>query len=462
VNNAARLFIFGAGSMLALSATAANLIVNPDFTNGVDGWTTATAGNGTATLDPSTGSPSAPSIHLVANPANSDVSITSSCMPVDDRNNVDLYTNIKGNAGFAIAAINAYSDTACINGLSAINSDSFPATGTWLTYSMTDVILPDGAQSVTVVLTVTMGSSDSAGDANFDHVAFGPTGTVLSSVNVNQEGLSGTWYNPATSGQGMQFQIAPDDSNPGEGSLFGAWYTYDVTAGDTSSQRWYSVESGINGDDQSASITIFQNTGGNFDALPITSAVAVGTGTLSFDSCVSGSFSYTLDDGRSGTIPLQRLLPNVNCVETGTPTNPTSDFGLSGAWYNATTSGQGMLIEINPVDATAFIGWYTYAASGESSGAAGQRWFSAQSTYTAGSNTANLTIYESTGGIFNSPAGVVTTDPVGTATLTYTSCNAATLDYTFTAGELNGRTGTIPLTRLGRTPVSCSFTVNTH
>lgn len=458
MNNAARLLMFCAGSMLALSATAANLIVNPDFDNGLDGWTTFTAGNGTATLDATTGSPSAPSIHLVSDPAVADVSVSSSCMAIDDSNNVDLYTNIKGNGGFAIAAINAYSDASCVNGLSAINSDSFPATGTWGTYSMADVALPDGTQSAKVVLTVTMGSSDSAGDANFDHVAFGPTGTVFASVNINQEGLSGTWYNPATSGQGMQFQFSPDDSNPGQGSLFGAWYTYDISAGDTSTQRWYSVESGIPGDEQSASVTIFQNTGGNFDAPPMTSAVAVGAGTLSFDTCVSGSFSYTFTDGRSGTIPLQRLLPNVSCVETGTPTNPTSDFGLSGAWYNATTSGQGMLIEINPSDSEAFIGWYTYAAAGESSGAAGQRWFSAQSTYTVGSNTADLTIFESTGGIFNSSGGVVTTNPVGSATLTFTSCNDATFNYSFTAGELNGRTGTIPLTRLGETPVSCPFT----
>jgi hypothetical protein len=462
VKNATRLSVLGAGSMLAMSATAANLIVNPDFDNNVDGWTTATAGNGTATLDPSTGSPSAPSVHLVANPADSDVSISSSCMPVDDSNNVDLYTNIKGNGGFAIAAINTYSDTNCVTGISAINSDSFAATGTWATYSMTDVILPNGAQSARVVLTVNMGSSSAAGDANFDHIAFGPTGTVLSSVNINQEGLSGTWYNPATSGQGMQFAISPDDSNPGDGSLFGAWYTYDITSGSADSQRWYSIQSSITGDEQSSSVTIFQNTGGNFDAPPVTSAVAVGTGTLSFDSCVSGSFSYTFDDGRSGTIPLQRLLPNVECVESGTPANPTSDFGLSGSWYDATTSGQGMLIEINPGDSNAFIGWYTYAAAGQSSGAAGQRWFSAQAPYTAGSNTADLIVYESTGGIFNSSGGVVSTDPVGTATLTYTSCNSATFDYTFTAGELSGTSGSIPLTRLGATPVSCSFVTNTH
>jgi hypothetical protein len=255
----------------------------------------------------------------------------------------------------------------------------------------------------------------------------------------------------------MQFQFSPDDGNAAEGTLFGAWYTYDIVAGAENSQRWYSVQTAITGDAQSAAVTIYQNTGGNFDAGPVTSAVQVGTGTLTFDSCSSGSFAYSLDDGRTGTIPLRRLLPNVNCVESGTPTNPASDFGLSGAWYNAATSGQGLMIEIDPNDAEAFLGWYSYAVAGQSAGAAGQRWFSAQAPYTVGTRTMDLTIFESTGGTFDSSSGVVATIPIGTATLTYISCTSATFDYTFTAGELTGMSGTIPLTRLGATPASCAF-----
>ena len=29
-------------------------------------------------------------------------------------------------------------------------------------------------------------------------------------------------------GQGMEFTFSPDDSNPGAGTFFGAWYTYDA------------------------------------------------------------------------------------------------------------------------------------------------------------------------------------------------------------------------------------------
>ena len=53
-----------------------------------------------------------------------------------------------------------------------------------------------------------------------------------------------------------------------------------------------------------------------------------------------------------------------------------------------------------------------------------------------------MTIYETTGGLFDEP----TTPParntaVGTATLTFQTCNAATLAYSFTGGSSAGATG---------------------
>jgi hypothetical protein len=453
MKNALRVLLIGASGFSTLPAVAANLVQNPDFDVDLEGWT-VTDGDGNLALNDSTGSPAAPSMHIKADASATDTSASSSCMPVDDSDNVDLYVNINGTAGYAIATIATFSDADCATPLSGIASEAFAATGAWDTYSMTDVALPDGAQSARVVLTAAMGASTDHGDANFDHVLFGPTGTLPASININQEGLSGTWFNPDTSGQGMQFQFSPDDGNPGEGTLFGAWYTYDVVAGTENSQRWYSVQTDLMGDASSANVRIYQNTGGNFDAGPVTTSEQVGTGVLAFDTCSSGTFDYTLDDGRTGTIPLQRLLPNVDCVSTGTPTNPRSDFGYTGAWYNTDTAGQGMLIEVNPADAQVFAGWYAYAADGEGQGEAGQGWFSAQAPYTVGERTIELQVFASTGGVFDTGGGVSTT-PVGTATLTFTRCTEGTFDYTFTAGEMSGKTGTIPLTRLGPVPQSC-------
>jgi hypothetical protein len=47
--------------------------------------------------------------------------------------------------------------------------------------------------------------------------------------------------------------------------------------------------------------------------------------------------------------------------------------------------------------------------------------------------------------------------PVGTASITFTSCSAATLKYTFTAGANNGLSGTQNLVRTGPTPAGCSL-----
>ena len=219
-------------------------------------------------------------------------------------------------------------------------------------------------------------------------------------VALNQQGLTGSYYEPATSGQGFEVEIWPDLVGPGTGYAFVSWFTFDTTAGAADRQRWYTLQgSVVNG--QPAALTIYQNIGGNFNALPKTSSQAVGTATLSFDSCTSGTLTYTFNDGRSGTIPLSRLTPNVTCSTTGArPTNP--DFALSGNWYVAALSGQGFTVEINPNNAFVFFAWYTYAPQGSGAGAAGQRWYTGQASYTPGSRSMPVTLYQTVGGQFDS------------------------------------------------------------
>ncbi len=442
------------GGLVALPAAASNLVQNPDFATDLDGWTVS-QGNGNISLDATTGAPAAPSMQVKADGTDTDTSASSSCMPVDDSNDVDLHVNINGTAGFAIATIATFSDADCTAALSGIASEAFPATGDWETYSMSDVTLPDGAQSARIVLTASMGASTDHGDAHFDHVEFGPTGTALGTVNVNQEGLSGTWYNPATSGQGMQFVFSPDDDNPGEGNLFGAWYTYDISAGaTTSSQRWYSVQTALTGDAQSATVRIYRNTDGNFDAPPVTSAeagrhrrahvrylrhgrvlVCVRRWPRKHDPAAPPAAERQLRDDRPPDESGGRLRLYGHVV-------PESD-------ERPRHAGRSQSVRRARVRRLV-----SYAAAGEGEGASGQRWFSAQSAYTLGDRTFPLTIYTSTGGSFDTGGGVITT-PVGTATLTFTSCVEGTFDYTFTTGEMSGKSGTIPLTRLGPVPQSC-------
>jgi len=277
--------------------------------------------------------------------------------------------------------------------------------------------------------------------------------------NVDQHGLTGSWYRPATSGQGMEVEVFPDLVAPGTGFLQGSWFTFDDAAsGGANHNRWYTFSGDVRAGDSAAVLPLYQNVGGNFDALPVTSSLQVGHVGLSFSDCTTGQLDYTFTDGtgRSGTVPLTRLTPNVDCTQAGS-TGAGGDFGLSGNWYDPTRSGQGFVIELNHVGRVLFVAWYTYAVNGLPGGAAGQRWYTGQASYVPGGRSIPLSLYETTGGLFNSTAQAPTTATVGVGTLTFTSCNAATLLFSFTAGSNAGQAGSIGLTRVGAVPASCSF-----
>jgi hypothetical protein len=161
---------------------------------------------------------------------------------------------------------------------------------------------------------------------------------VPQTVELNQHGLTGTWYEAATAGQGVGVEMYADPSS-GTGLAFVTWFTYDTVAGGAERQRWYAAQGPVTTGQATAQLSILQNTGGNFDAPPVTSAQAVGTATISFYTCSSGQLTYAFTDGsgRSGTIPLTRLLQNVSC-STMSPYPTDSDFALSGNWYSAEMS----------------------------------------------------------------------------------------------------------------------------
>ena len=276
-------------------------------------------------------------------------------------------------------------------------------------------------------------------------------------LHLNQHGLTGSWYEAVSSGQGILMEIFPN-LTPGIGQAFLAWFTYDTVIGGADRQRWYKLQGPVGTGQPTASLTIYENTGGNFNAPPATNSNIVGSATLSFESCSSGLLTYSFADGsgRIGTIPLTRLLTNVTCSATS-PYPTDADFALSGSWYaGPATSGQGFLVEVAPSSNTLFMGWFTYIPNGTNAGAAGQRWYSAQGPFTRGMRAIPVQIYESTGGKFDTPtpAGQQTI-VVGTGTMAFQSCSAATFSYNFTGGTSAGSSGTINLSRIGPVPPGC-------
>jgi hypothetical protein len=280
-------------------------------------------------------------------------------------------------------------------------------------------------------------------------------------INLDQHGITGSWFNPATGGQGLEIELYPDLGGAGRGLLFGGWFTYSAYAEPYGGQRWYALEGGINSSDATTQLGIYAGRGGNFDAPPVIQATQVGSATLRFTDCNNGLLSYFLDDGRLGTIPLTRLTANITCSPTGDDDTAASSYLLSGSWFDVDTGGQGLVFDVNPAQNVFFAAWYTYASNGQQIGGFGSgRWYTIQAPFAPGTTAiSDVPIYTDANGIFNDP-----TKPkpakVGAVSITFQSCSQATLVYAFDLGfdiSNNGMTGTINLTRTGPTPPGCNL-----
>ena len=105
---------------------------------------------------------------------------------------------------------------------------------------------------------------------------------------------SGSWYEPATGGQGLQMTVQPD------GVFFAAWFTYDVAgaANDNEKQHWFTLygnlAQAVNG---RIELALVQTIGGSFDSTPTRNRYIVGSATLQMHGCDRATLSYRFDDG---------------------------------------------------------------------------------------------------------------------------------------------------------------------
>jgi len=108
--------------------------------------------------------------------------------------------------------------------------------------------------------------------------------------------------------------------------------------------------------------------------------------------------------------------------------------GHSGAWFNPDTSGQGVLIDVEPGEQFMFVSWFTYTDAA-SDNPFEQRWLTAQGNYSG--NTAVLDLYETLGGKFDDPQAVTTTK-IGEVTLSFSDCSHGQATYSFDEEDLQG------------------------
>lgn len=125
--------------------------------------------------------------------------------------------------------------------------------------------------------------------------------------------------------------------------------------------------------------------------------------------------------------------------------------GLSDAWFDPATGGQGFFITVLPEIGQVFLAWFTYdlerppAGVTAELGEPGHRWLTAQGPYEG--DTARLTVYLTEGGVFDAATPAASTDPagIGTMTIEFAGCNEALLNYDLPALNL---AGSIPLERV--------------
>lgn len=117
-------------------------------------------------------------------------------------------------------------------------------------------------------------------------------------------GITGAWFERATSGQGFSLLVLPERNQ-----LVAYWFTF-VPAG--GKQQWMVGVGDINGNSVDIDMTI--PTGGMFN-MPVPVVTPVwGNAKFEFHSCTRATVSYAAaDQSVSGSIELERLTPIIEC-----------------------------------------------------------------------------------------------------------------------------------------------------
>jgi hypothetical protein len=125
--------------------------------------------------------------------------------------------------------------------------------------------------------------------------------------------------------------------------------------------------------------------------------------------------------------------------------------GMSDAWFDPATNGQGFLITVFPDMGQLFLAWFTYDTERPPEdvtailGEPGHRWLTAQGAFDG--SKAELTVYLTQGGVFDSAEPPAVTDQAGYGimTLEFMTCNEGRISYDIPSLGLSGQ---IPIQRI--------------
>jgi hypothetical protein len=122
---------------------------------------------------------------------------------------------------------------------------------------------------------------------------------------------------------------------------------------------------------------------------------------------------------------------------------------LNDTWFYPGTDGQGFFVTVYPDRLQLMVGWFTYDTEQPSETATAhlghscQRWLTAQGPYSG--DRAELTVYSSSGGLFDTFSPAVNHEPVGSLEMHFEGCNAGTVTYSLPGIDAFG---VIPIERI--------------
>jgi hypothetical protein len=171
--------------------------------------------------------------------------------------------------------------------------------------------------------------------------------------------------------------------------------------------------------------------------------------------------------GNGGTSAVKRFAPEGTFVEdfvtaqSGGLIQPNAvvvrvdevqiNAGMNDAWYNPATTGQGFLVTVFPDREELFLAWFTFDTERPPEdvtailGEPGHRWLTAQGPFDG--SKAELTVYLTEGGVFDSaePPAVTDQQGYGTMTVELLTCNEGRITYDIPSLALSGE---IPIQRI--------------
>jgi len=163
----------------------------------------------------------------------------------------------------------------------------------------------------------------------------------------------------------------------------------------------------------------------------------------SFDP--ANGFQHNLRGSGYGELRALTYVHDMPCVKPPFQIN----YGLTDAWVNPDTFGQGFFITVYPGFKWMFVAWFTYDSERPDEsllagiGEPGHRWITAFGGYT--DNTAVLDIEITTGGVFDSPDHEPEQHLDGKMTVEFEHCNAGIITYDIPSV---GKSGEVPIQRI--------------